>query len=606
MKRKASLCVLCAIFLSMFVSKLFHPDWKRNDYGSVLAWDNAGYYAYLPAVFIYSDLDSLSFAEPMNEKYPMAPALYMFQNSETGKRYIMYPSGLAILYTPFFLAAHVTAHVAGYPADGYSLPYKFFISWGTFVYAMLGLWVLRKVLLRLFSDKVTAITLLLLVAGTNYFLYASQYSYIVHIPNCFVLSLVLLYCFAWYEEPGVMNALVLGAALGLATLVRPTDGLILLIPLLWRIGNWQDVAVRLKFLWQNLASLLLVLLAAFAVGALQLIYWKYTTGKFLFFSYTGEWFDFTQPHLSDILFSYKKGWILYSPLVLLAFYGIYRFYRSKHPMFIPVAVYTAVSIYVLASWSNWWYGGGYGNRAFISLYPVLSLPFAFAVENILTMKARKRFVIMTITALFLVLSIFQTWQYDHYLNCMFRTTKESYWKAFFATSPEQADMTLLTPEYTDEEVQALDADGYTARTVGFMDYTEKKDSTTVPMVLTKELIYTRSYKEEFRYLTAKPGSWLRVTATVRAVQPEDLDHIALTVSFEDKKEKRLYKYFSKPLRTGTISGDSILEVTFRTAVSFNRFDNDLCKFYLYNFDNFPTRLEVYSLKVEMCDPKRKD
>lgn len=41
-------------------------DWKEN---TSLQWDKVGYYTYLPAVFIYHDLDHLAFYVKMNEKY---------------------------------------------------------------------------------------------------------------------------------------------------------------------------------------------------------------------------------------------------------------------------------------------------------------------------------------------------------------------------------------------------------------------------------------------------------------------------------------------------------------------------------------------------------
>ncbi|MFM2047622.1 MAG: hypothetical protein RI955_168, partial [Bacteroidota bacterium] len=49
-----SICC-CALFLT----NIFYPTWNKSGVGSTISWDVAGYYAYLPAIFIYDDIKTL-------------------------------------------------------------------------------------------------------------------------------------------------------------------------------------------------------------------------------------------------------------------------------------------------------------------------------------------------------------------------------------------------------------------------------------------------------------------------------------------------------------------------------------------------------------------
>ena len=55
-----------------------------------------------------------------------------------------YTCGVAMLQTPFFLAAHVLAKPLGYKTDGYSLPYRMGLAISGCFYGLLGLFFLRK------------------------------------------------------------------------------------------------------------------------------------------------------------------------------------------------------------------------------------------------------------------------------------------------------------------------------------------------------------------------------------------------------------------------------------------------------------------------------
>ena len=55
----------------------------------------------------------------------------------------------------------------------------------------------------------------------------------------------------------------------------------------------------------------------------QMVYWKLHTGNLLFYTYGEEKFFWNDPKVLEGLFSFRKGWLVYSPLMLLSLTGIF-------------------------------------------------------------------------------------------------------------------------------------------------------------------------------------------------------------------------------------------------------------------------------------------
>ncbi|MBK6283368.1 MAG: hypothetical protein IPF54_12585 [Draconibacterium sp.] len=134
--------------------------WGKN---KVIQKDVILYYAYLPATFIFNDLNF-----EFTTKLPVDfEGQIWLQTSPTEKPILRMTMGMAILWIPFFLGAHAMAHLLGVSTLGYSWPYSFSIFLATLFYLFLGLFFLRKLLLRYFSDITTAIVLIMVVMATN-------------------------------------------------------------------------------------------------------------------------------------------------------------------------------------------------------------------------------------------------------------------------------------------------------------------------------------------------------------------------------------------------------------------------------------------------------
>jgi hypothetical protein len=438
---------LALLFILMAQARLWAPYWDTHNVQAILTWDVMGYYLYLPAQFIYHDLSHLSFVPDIMREYQPSGGFYQaFQvpGAPEGTMVMKYTCGLALLFTPFFWLGHWAAGLTGYTQDGFSAPYQIAIAFGGLLYALLGLGMLRRILLRYVSDVVAAIVLTLIVLGSNYLQYAVFDAAMAHNYLFTLYALLLWLVIRWHERPHWKWAAAIGLVLGLMILIRPTEAVALLLPVLWGVSSVATAREKLLLLLRRWPD---VLLLGFCIllGVLpQALYWKWATGHFLFYSYQEQTFSFLHPHVRQVLFSYKKGWLLYTPLMLLPLAGMVVLWRRHRGVAIPVIAYFLLNLWIVSAWDIWWYGGSIGQRALVQSYAVLSLPLAYLVQWVL--QARRQALSLAFSALAVLLvdlNLFQHWQYMSTIIHPEEMTPDFYWAIFNNAQPTQADFAQL-------------------------------------------------------------------------------------------------------------------------------------------------------------------
>jgi hypothetical protein len=421
------------IFLLVFytATNFTYHNWTRDkgpDRG-VIKWDIISFYGYLPATFIHGDpsLDFLDKGEIDNDNK------FWWSPTENGRKIIYMSCGLSIMYAPFFFMAHLLAPLFGETRDGFSSIYQFFLVFGALVYVVMGFVVLKKILLRFFTPMVTAITLLLLGIGTNLYYYSTHEAVMSHSYNFVLITIFLYQVLRWYEAATWSRTFWLGMVFGLIVLIRPSNFLIITILILWGVDNWSSFKDRIRFFLRNVPKVMLMFFAFLLPWIPQLLYWHMITGEFLYYSYGphGDRFYFDNPHIIESLFSYRKGWLLYTPVMIFAIAGIIPLKKIIHGSALPISIYLILMIYVMSSWWTWWFGGGFGGRIYIDMYGILALPLAAMIASILANK--KKLVRVSLLGLLGFLIWFQLLQTRHYIGTVIHwdsTSKKSYWYNF--------------------------------------------------------------------------------------------------------------------------------------------------------------------------------
>ncbi len=431
------------IILFIIIYNMFNIHyWTTKD--RVINFDIISYYAYLPATFIYKDI-SLKFIDDKPGEYR---GKFWPNTTDEGNYVIKTSMGLSFLYSPFFFLGHIAAKVLDFEANGFTVPYKFFLVMGTLVYFAIGLCFLRKVLERFFNQKVVIFSLISIVLGTNLYYYVAIDSTMPHAYNFTLFSIFIFLTIVWHQTPNVKNSILIGILLGLISLIRPTNIIIILVFLLWNVKSGNDLKERLNLLLQRPALPILIVLGTFMVWIPQLIYWKAQTGHFLYFSYQGERFFFSEPYFWKGLFSYRSGWLFYTPIMLFAIAGIFVSFKHFRKISVPITIFSILNIYIIVSWWCWWYGGSFGNRAFIDSYAILAIPLAVFLSWIFNQKKIFKLIVNTVLILLILLNLFQTWQYyggDIHHDSM---TKKAYWKIFLRPYPnDDYKEYIVHPDY---------------------------------------------------------------------------------------------------------------------------------------------------------------
>lgn len=436
------ICVYCIVFIGI-ICFLNIAKWQKDN---VIKADAVSYYAYLPATFIYHDL-SLSFLNGAN--CPKGGVMWPIQ-APNGKNVIKTTMGMAFFYSPLFLSAHACAKILNMDANGYSPIYLLFIGYTAALYLFLGLLFLRKILLRYFSEKVTVLTIVIITLATNMLCYFTIDTVNAHIVNFFLMNSFLFFTIKWHEHPKIKYLFALGFTLGLLTLTRPTNSLAILIFFFYGIYDFNSLKEKTALFRKEFFTLLLIPFLVCLVFVPQLLYWKMQTDHYLFNSYIGEQFYFLKPHIIKGLLGFRKGWLVYTPIMILFFVGLFFLKNELKKWSFAVPLFFVFITYILFSWWCWWYGGSFGVRAYIDFYGLFALPIA-AVLNA-TLNAKKKlnyYLLLFACSLLLVLNCIQTYQFKRNIIHYDSMTKEKYWAVFlrFGKATDDSDYLLKAPDY---------------------------------------------------------------------------------------------------------------------------------------------------------------
>lgn len=529
--------ILSCLVLLMIVTRLLILPSK------ILTWDTFGYYLYLPSTFIYDDLklkndkwlnDLYNEYEPSDTKYQI--------NIVNKNNVIMYTSGSSILYSPFFFLAHAYAKNSSYKADGLSPPYQYIITAGGMLFLFIGLFFLSKILLVYFSETVSSLTLLLIVIGTNFLQFTCLDGTLLTHSHLFTLYAILIwYTIQWHKLYKLKDAIIIGICLGMIALVRPSELVAVFIPVLWNIRKSFPVMIS-KF-----HHLIIAIFLAACVGSIQFFYWKYTTGEYIINSYdvSGAKLDLLKSNVLNILFSFRKGWFIYTPLMFFAFTGFYFLYNKNKVIFWPLFVFISLHIYIVSCWSVWWYAGGsFSPRPFVAVYAILAIPLAYFIEFILSKSKALKLFFIAIAVVVVTLNLFQSWQFEKNIIDRERMTMNYYLAIFGKTKaqPEYEKLKLIdrtltkiadSPFYTEYDHKLINSYSFDEESHGVLE-------------LNKSSKFKEALNQPYGSLTSKDHLWIKSSVQVIVdanFRPNDSELVS-TIQSEGKN----YKYRTTKLK----------------------------------------------------------
>ncbi|MFN3916924.1 MAG: hypothetical protein ACK4K0_04195 [Flavobacteriales bacterium] len=410
--------ILIALF---YTWAFFFFKWSSHDgdgWKYVISSDGKGYYAYLPKLFIDKNLT-----------YIEHDCLFTIP---TEKGFInRYYCGTAVLETPFFLMGHFSAKIFNYKVDGYSEPYALFIGLSAIFYFLAGLYFLYKLLKEKLHlpDNYLIWVLLLVCFGTNLLYYTIIKGSFSHVYSFFLIT---TFFYAVYKlSIGVSRKWVAIASvlLGLVIVTRPVNVMIvLLIPAFFE--NFTAFFRFIKSLFMPKPLLIIVVSLALPVF-IQALFWFLQTGEWNQWSYKQEGFYFTNPQIVEVLFGFRRGLFVYTPLLFIALFGFFFLFKQSKYKAIWGVLFFVTFTYVTASWWNWTYGDSYSLRPFVDITVIFALLLALLISNIGVVMRK---LVLSFALLFSILQTVYAYQYYAGITDITNMTRDKFFYLFLKTS----------------------------------------------------------------------------------------------------------------------------------------------------------------------------
>jgi hypothetical protein len=425
-----TLAITSFVFFLSF--KWVHNEWRYN-----IASDGKGYYVYLPAAIIYHDF-TFQFTEKTEQQYNPGSIQPPVAQLPGGQKLNKYFAGEAILLMPFFLIAHLLSYLFHFPLDGYCFIYATMVSIAAAFYALVGLYMLNR-LLQLYevSAPVIAFILLLVFGGSTLLHYTWMEPSMSHVYSFCAVNSFMAFAAEYFKYQQKSKLYLMFITLGIICILRPVNALVVLsLPFIWLMLNLNK-SVRLC-IQQSLNKIFLGTLLSMAIVFIQLLLYKLQINQWWIWAYTNEGFNFAHPHFFEFVFSFRKGWLIYTPValvsILLAFY-IWR----KNVLLLGSFIFPLVIIlYVASSWYDWAYGASFGCRPMTEFIGFAIIPLAVGLQKL--SKPIACSVIIFICWCFLLLNCVQVYQINKHILLWDNMTFKAYKASFLKTSEAAINM----------------------------------------------------------------------------------------------------------------------------------------------------------------------
>ncbi len=403
----------CLCFLSIYRHKNIEPNSFRTEIWA----DRAGYYVYLPSMFIYN-FSGKNF--PQNIELQTGHGFSLKKDKLITK----YTYGVALLQLPFFIVADILSSAsASTSRNGFSIYYQRSIDFASVFYLVLGLYFLFLSLKIYFGykNKTILITLLLLFFGTNLYYYSIVETGMSHIYSFFLFScLIYTLTIRYHFKSKYLFFFFLAIISSLIILIRPTNIIFISIIFLFGTKSKQQLIFKIKE-FKNLRILLIWIMSVLLVFIPQFIYWKYSNGNYISYSYGDESFtNLLTPKFIEVLFAPNNGLFPYSLVFILILFGMVlnlkkNLFLGLYPLILFIVIW-----YITASWHDWKFGCGAGMRNIVEYYSLFSFPLCFVTDKILTISNKYyRNLMLAVVSLLVLISLKVNY---HYFGCYFTDT----------------------------------------------------------------------------------------------------------------------------------------------------------------------------------------
>jgi hypothetical protein len=358
--------IVLALALAALTATLFSHDYRITS-------DGVDHYVYLRSLAVDHDLNLANDYAVVSPRGEAAT-----ETTPLGRTGNAHPVGPAIAWAPFYLVADVVSRLTGRPTDGLSPLYLDAVSFGSLLYGWLGLVLLYRTAAREAGRAPALLASLGIGFGTFLYWYLAFAPTMAHAP-AFAAAALFVYLWLLPLPHGRYHAVALGAACGLAALMKWSSVLLVLLPAVEALPQLLRPRQWRRLLEQALAFAL----AAALVFSPQMIVWKLLYGSALTIP-QGSAFVAGAPAWGGVLFSPRHGLFSWSPILYLGALGLVAWlWRGGGPWRVIASVAFGLALTrANAGVADWWGGSAFGARRFDALLPLLGIGLALAIAGL--------------------------------------------------------------------------------------------------------------------------------------------------------------------------------------------------------------------------------
>jgi hypothetical protein len=294
--------------------------------------------------------------------------------------------------------------------------------------------------------------------------------------------------------------------------------------------------------------------------------------------------------------------------MIFSLIGFYHLYKKNRSIFYAILIFFVADLYVISSWSCWWYAGGsYSSRSLVPACVLLSLPLGYFIQELKSMNRIAGYAVGMAVLLFITLNLFQTWQFENGILNKERMTKAYYFAIFGRTTVDEKDNKLLLVDRSADVSEPFNNE---------QDYTEKilyenhfedepgneltRDTNGV-CILDGQHPFSSGPDVKYKVLTRYDHAWIRVTVKLFIPAGYRDEWPLLVISFHHRN--KTYKYRTLGLDDHTVKYDAwnTLKMDYLTPEVFSKEDN----LKVYVWQRGKGKIALDDMVVRVFEPKER-
>lgn len=316
-----------------------------------------------------------------------------------------YYFGPALLWTPILfvvrLLVRLPPNASAAVQHACAGPYVHVVGATSSFFTMLTIWLSYRVARRWVSQPYALAGALVGAFGTTLVTYGSPVWFYSHMWSALGVALAMFTFVRATERPESLARWALfGLAVAFAALVRPQEGLWILLGVVWAIGELATARPRLPAVRRVLLPAIAWTLGFASLYWVQLVVYKKLYGVYWLVTQGKLWLQLRHPHPILMLFSSYSGWFTWTPLAWLGLFGAVRMAvgRRERMMGVGLLLACALETYVSSAALAWTGSGTWGQRMLTSLAAPVVVGAAVAARSfgewVLRRPDRARFVLV--------------------------------------------------------------------------------------------------------------------------------------------------------------------------------------------------------------------